>query len=102
MGLLRYADSLQIQCFGVLGDFVLEDKRIAITHGDDKKLLKRLISEAQYDFIIHGHTADVKNETHNRTKVITPGVIHNGPQRTALLLDTSTGAVKTLRLPDAL
>jgi putative phosphoesterase len=100
MGLLRYADSLQLQCFGVLGDFALEERRIAITHGDDRRLLKRLIAEGQHDFLLHGHVAELKDETHGGTRVITPGVLHGGTQRTAVLLDTISGDVKVIRVPD--
>jgi len=100
MGLLRYADSLQLQCFGVLGDFALEDKRIGITHGNDRSLLKRLIAEGQHDFLLHGHATEIKDETHGRTRVITPGVLHGGSQRTAVLLDTMAGTVKVIRVPD--
>jgi putative phosphoesterase len=100
MGLLRYADSLQVQCFGVLGDFFLEDKRFAITHGDDRKLLKRLINEAQHDYLLHGHIAELKDEVQGRTRVICPGAIHGASERSAVLLDTASGVMKVIRVPD--
>lgn len=100
MGLLRYADSLQIQCFGVLGDFVLDDKRVAITHGDDAKLLKRLTREGQHDYLLHGHTPKLRDELVGRTRLITPGVVHGARQRTVVLLDTAAGTVKTILLPN--
>ena len=96
MGLLRYADALQIQCFGVLGDFALEDKRIAITHGDDRKLLKRLIREGQHDFILHGHVTEPRDQTEGRTHIISPGPLYGGPKRTVALLDTSSGKVSVI------
>lgn len=99
MGLLRYADSLQIQCFGVLGDFFLEDKRIAITHGDDRKLLKRLLNESQHDYLLHGHFAEFKDETQGRTRIICPGAIHGASERSAVLLDTSSGVARVIGVP---
>lgn len=99
MGLLRYADSLQIQCFGVLGDFYLDEKRIAITHGDDRKLLKRLINEAQHDFLLHGHSTEFKDETQGRTRVICPGAIHGGSERSAVLIDTTNSLAKVIGVP---
>jgi len=102
MGLLRYADSLQVQCFGVLGDFFLEDKRIAITHGDDRKLLKRLITEGQHDYLLHGHATDFEDETQGRTRVICPGAIHGGAERSAVLLDTIAGVAKIIRVPSGI
>lgn len=100
MGLLRYADSLQIQCFGVLGDFVLEDKRVAITHGDDVKLIKRLTREGQHDYLLHGHTPKLRDEIVGRTRIISPGLLHGGSERTAVLLDTTTGKVRVMPVPN--
>jgi uncharacterized protein len=99
MGLLRYGDTLQVQCFGVLGDFVIDEKRIAITHGDDKKLIKRLLREGQHDFLLHGHVNETRDEMQGKTRIIAPGVLHGGSVRTVVLLDTSTGSAKVLRVP---
>src|SRR4051794_38723393 len=49
--LAKYAEQLKIQCFGTLGELELANKKIAITHGDDHKLLHRLIDNQLYDYI---------------------------------------------------
>lgn len=102
MGLLRHADALQVQCFGVLGDFLLEDKRIAITHGDDAKLIKKLVREGQHDFLLHGHISKLRDDRDGpggKTRIITPGVIFGAPRRTAVLLDTQSGALRVFDVP---
>jgi putative phosphoesterase len=100
MGLLRYADSLQIQCFGVLGDFVLDEKRIAITHGNDAKLLRQLTREGQHDFVLHGHVPKLRDEMVGRTRLISPGVVHGAGKRTVALMDTASGKVSAMLLPN--
>src|SRR5687768_6997459 len=35
MGLLRYAHSVGIDCLGLMGDLDIDDKKIAVVHGDD-------------------------------------------------------------------
>jgi len=100
MGMLRYADSLQVQCFGILGDFELEDKHIAIVHGDDKKVVKRLLKEQRHDIILFGHEGAFSSEQHGKTLLICPGAVHGGSERTVALLDTATGKVQVIRLAD--
>src|SRR5579862_6021227 len=41
MGLLRYAQRIGVQCFGLLGELDIEGKNILVTHGEDKKLTKK-------------------------------------------------------------
>src|SRR5438046_260458 len=54
-GLLRYGHTLGLTCFGIMGEFQHADKRIMILHGEDKSILKKLIAEQQYDYILCGH-----------------------------------------------
>src|SRR5690349_2039081 len=37
--LLRYAERLGLQCLGRFGELTLGGKRIAVTHGDDPRLI---------------------------------------------------------------
>ena len=97
MGLLRHADNLGIQCFGVFGDFDAGGKRIAVTHGDDPKLIRRLVKERLYDVIVHGHTREATDTTDGATRIISPGPL-DGTAKSVALLDTATGVVKTINL----
>lgn len=99
MGLLRQAESLQIQCFGVLGDFEIDGKRVVICHGDDKKLIKQLIKEGQHDYLITGSASDPVDEKKGRTRLVSPGPLHGSRVRHATLLDVETGDLKDLKLP---
>ena len=99
MGLLRQAESMQIQCFGVLGDFELDGKRIAVCHGEDRKLTKQLIKESQHDYLLTGVGAEPVDEKRGRTRLIAPGPLHGGRVRHAALLDLAAGELKSLKLP---
>ncbi|HEY8667964.1 MAG TPA: YfcE family phosphodiesterase [Tepidisphaeraceae bacterium] len=98
MGLLRYAQKEQIQCFGVLADLEIDGKRIAVVHGDDKKVLKRLLDEQQYDFIFHGHGHASEDKMVGRTRLVHPGSLYGAPKRTAGVVDLSTNDVKLLEI----
>ncbi len=42
MVLLRHAQKVGIVCWGLFGEMELDGKRIAVLHGDDKKILRRI------------------------------------------------------------
>src|SRR5688500_6898191 len=42
--LARYATSIDVPCFGNYADLTLDNRRIAVIHGDDFKLKQRLLS----------------------------------------------------------
>src|SRR6185295_6498841 len=44
-GLMRYSYKFEVKCLGIMGEIETTEKRIVITHGDDKKLLHQLLKE---------------------------------------------------------
>ncbi|HTL29822.1 MAG TPA: metallophosphoesterase family protein [Tepidisphaeraceae bacterium] len=98
MGLLRYGQSLGIGCFGLMGEFEYGGKKFIVLHGNDKKVLKKLIDEQQYDYVLVGHELATEDRTVGRTRVINPGPLHGGQARSAILLDPETGKLKLLAL----
>jgi uncharacterized protein len=93
MGLLRHAQRIGVACYGVLADIELDGKRIAVLHGDDKKLLQRLISEQQHDFIIWGHGAEGEDRTVGKTRIIHPGSLFGAKIRTLAVIDLEASTV---------
>jgi len=77
-------------------DVVLDGKRVAVIHGDDGKLLQRLILSQDYDYVLHGHTHQKREVKSGRTRVINPGALHRAAEKTVALLDVGTGFVEFL------
>ena len=98
MGLLRYAQSVGVDCFGTLGEFDYGEKKVVVTHGDDKKVLRKLIDEQQYDYVLAGHSLAVEDETVGRTRVISPGALYGGTARSAVLLEPISGKLNVVAL----
>lgn len=94
--LLRYGQQIGLQGYIPLADLTLDGKRMAIVHGDDAKLLQRLITSQDYDYVLHGHTHQRRETRSGRTLVINPGALHRAAEKTAALLDTATGFVEFL------
>jgi uncharacterized protein len=101
MGLLRHARTLNVVCFGVLGELDLDGKRAVLVHGDDKKLIRRLLDEQQYDYLLCGHDAEGEDRKVGRTRVINPGWLHGGPSQNCALVSTTSDEVKFLKLERA-
>jgi putative phosphoesterase len=98
MGLLRHARSVNVVCFGVLGELDLDGKRAVLVHGDDRKLVRRLLDEQQYDYLLYGHDSAGEDRKVGRTRVINPGWLNGGPSQNCALVSTTSDEVKFLTL----
>jgi uncharacterized protein len=101
MGLLRHARTLDIVCFGVLGELDLDGKRAVLVHGDDKKLVRRLLDEQQYDYLFYGHDAGGEDRKVGRTRVVNPGSLYGGPSQNCAVISTTSDEVKFLTVDRA-
>ncbi len=60
---------------GRVFDFTLENKKIAVTHGDLTTKLNELILSGEYDFVFSGHIHRPYLNWHNKTIHLVPGKI---------------------------
>ena len=96
--LQRYAQRLGVACHGDLADLILDDKRLAVIHGDDLRLRQRLLAAQQYDYLLLGHTHVRADERVGRTRVINPGALHRAREKTVALLDTAADSLTFLSI----
>jgi uncharacterized protein len=92
-GMMRYGDSLGLTCFGIMGEIEHAEKKIMVYHGDDKSVLKKLIAEQEYDYILCGHVLSVEDDTVGKTRILNPGPLH-GETKSAMLLEVGSGKVR--------
>jgi predicted phosphodiesterase len=98
-GLMRYAHGLGITCFGLLGELDYVEKKLVVVHGDDKAILRKLIDEQQYDYILCGHDLATADQTSGRSRILNPGPLHGGPSSgSAMVLDPLSGKVQIVAL----
>jgi putative phosphoesterase len=97
MGLLRYADQMGIRCFGAFGELQTESKAIAVIHGNDTKMTRRLVKEKLYDYMLVGHSKSTVDERSGRTRLISPGSLE-GPTKTVALLDSETDTLQIIQV----
>jgi uncharacterized protein len=65
--------NLKIELSEVFFDLTIDNRRIAVFHGNDSQLLNLLIECNLYDVICYGHTHISKIEKTNKSLMINPG-----------------------------
>ncbi len=68
-------DALQGGRLARLHQLTLSGRTVALLHGDDGDLLRRLVASDGYDYVIHGHTHRRRDERRGRTRTINPGAL---------------------------
>jgi predicted phosphodiesterase len=96
MSLLRHAQYLNLPCYGVLASLELAGKRVAIVHGDDPALTRRLLDEQQHDYLLTGHAPHREDRRVGKTRVIHPGSLAARHEATVALLDLGSGHLEFL------
>jgi uncharacterized protein len=97
-GLTRYAEQLGIQVLPNLGELELEGKRFAVTHGDDARLVRKVLDEQQHDYLLVGHSHVAADKRMGRVRVINPGALHRAASKSVALLDPSSDSLRHIRL----
>ena len=118
-GLARYAEAIgirvvhpgsiiEVKCPGagsgateVVGRGMLRTAtiRIGITHGHLEREVDRLF-RSEVDYLLHGHTHEIRDEVVGRTRVLNPGALHRARRYTALLLDPASGTAEWIQVDD--
>src|ERR1041385_1989333 len=98
VGLQRYAKSIGIDCFGAFGELELDGRKIALIHGDDPALKRRLLSEQKHDYLLQGHTHVRHDLRMGKMRIINPGALHRANPKTVALLDTAADTVEFLEI----
>jgi predicted phosphodiesterase len=96
--LARYAARLEIQCLHNFGELELAGKRIAITHGDDSRLVRRILDEQRHDYLFVGHTHVSGDSRVGRVRMINPGALHRASVKTVALLDIGADKLEFLAI----
>jgi hypothetical protein len=96
--LKRYAKDIDLACHDSFGDLTLAGKRIAVIHGDDHVLKRRLLTEQQHDYLLQGHSHVREDTRVGRIRLINPGALHRANPKTAALLDTATDELEFIEV----
>jgi putative phosphoesterase len=99
-GLRRAMDEIGAFCLGMGGDFTLDGRRLAVTHGDSSTELRRLTALAP-DYLFFGHSHVAADERVGSTRFVNPGALTRASLWTVALLDLSNDSLRLLPIDRA-
>ncbi len=95
---LRQAiETIDGTCLEWGGEVVLAEKRIAMTHGDSMKEIRRLLGRHP-DYLLSGHTHVPADDYDGPTRCINPGALHRARAWTVALLDLASNELRFLNV----
>lgn len=94
--LARYAAGLGVDCRGDLAELQLDGKIIALTHGHDHQIMRRIISGNTHDYLLHGHTHVARDDRSGKLRVINPGALYRAARKSVAVLDLQTDVLQHL------
>lgn len=94
----RYARTLGIHVHGEAGELLVDGKTIAFTHGHEPALMRAPVA-AGANYLVHGHTHELRDEVRAHTRIVNPGALHRAPRFTVALLTPATDDVAILTIP---
>lgn len=83
---------------GEIAEIVLEKKKILVYHGQDKQKLDKFIKSLKYNYVLTGHTHQLRDERVGETRVLNPGAHYYGSSDTVMLLDLANDEVEVIKL----
>jgi putative phosphoesterase len=98
-GLRRAMAAVGAVCLGWSGQIELAGKRIAVTHGDSSREVRRLAALGP-DYLFFGHSHLAADDRDGPTRWVNPGALHRAPAWTVALLDLATDTLRMLTIDD--
>ncbi|MGD0464508.1 MAG: metallophosphoesterase family protein [Tepidisphaeraceae bacterium] len=93
----RYAAEIGLQAGGDFVDLEFGGKKIAVTHGDNPKLIRKAMAEdPRYDYLFLGHSHIPCDQRVGRLRIVNPGALHRTAKKTVALIDLSGDVVRHL------
>ncbi len=96
-GLRRAIEAVGGTCLERGGEITLAGRRIAVTHGDSAKQVRRL-ADAKPDYLLFGHSHVPTDQHHGLTRWINPGALHRAESWTVAVLDLAKDELRFLKV----
>jgi predicted phosphodiesterase len=91
------SDRLGIEFHHPSGEIVFGGRRIAFTHGDRDREVRRLLT-SKPDYFLHGHTHRSFDGELDGVRTINPGALHRAAIFTVATLDPASGRLTSIEI----
>jgi putative phosphoesterase len=80
--------------------FEFAGKSFFVNHGTSARVIEEAAASQKYDYVLHGHTHEMRDELVGRTRIINPGALFSADRFTVAFLQPESGAVEFVDIPD--
>lgn len=80
--------------------FEFAGKSFFVNHGTRASVIEQAASDQAYDYVLHGHTHEKRNEQRGRTRIINPGALFSADEYTIAFLNPESGEVEYVEIPE--
>jgi len=81
-------------CFDFAG------KSFFVNHGTRSRVIDEAVAAQEYDYVLHGHTHEKRNELNGKTRIINPGALFSADEYSIALLTPETGDVEFVSIEE--
>jgi hypothetical protein len=99
-GLTEYAKTIGVACGQDEGKLSFNNKLAVVTHGDDSRIVNRILDAQLVDYLFLGHTHLTMDTQKGRVRIINPGALYRAARKTVALLDTQSDELKFIPVQD--
>jgi putative phosphoesterase len=92
--MMKYAESIGIACGDEEGKLSFENKLAVVTHGDDSRIINRVLQAQLVDYLFMGHTHRMLDARQGKVRIINPGALYRTSRKTVAVLDTNSDALE--------
>lgn len=93
------AQECGIEEFGESIEFSHSGKSFFVYHGTSSRYLEQAIESQNFDYVLHGHTHQLRDELFGQTRVINPGALYRAKVYTFALLEPASGELEIVEIP---
>jgi putative phosphoesterase len=79
--------------------FEFAGKKFFVNHGTSARIIDEAAATQLYDYVLHGHTHEMRNESVGRTRIINPGALFSAESYSIAFLTPETGEVEFVEIP---
>lgn len=99
-GLLKKCAELGFEPIADSLTFEVQGKHFFVNHGTRMSTIDDAVASQRFDYVLHGHTHEQRNDTVGKTRIINPGALFSAESFSIAFLELPSGRVEFVDIPE--
>jgi putative phosphoesterase len=99
-GLKKKCEELGFEGIDDTATFSFAGKTFFVNHGTRQSTIEEAANSQRYDYVLHGHTHEQRNELRGTTRIINPGALFSALHFSIAFLTPETGTVEFVEIAE--